>query len=370
MKVVVLGGKGHLGQRALRALEHAALARREGLGVEAASRSAPLRVDLDDPSTFEALLGADVVLDLTDTTARCPARLARFCLERGIVLVEGSSDPATMRRLASLAEAHRDAPGALVLGAGIFTGVSNLLAREVAREVARESGEAPREVVLGISSSPYSGAGAGTVGLMVAMLGRPAVRWTSDQRSEGPLSRGPTLDFGRARRATLRAAFAEQEMLGPSTGASSVDVLFAPRPGVLVALFLALPARLLASAAFAWVMRGYFSFLRRWLLARVSSRVELVAEATGRDGRAARRALECDDGMEAGGVAAAAIALLVLGRLARGDRPRGVSFVDDELSLDEVVAATNALASPRARLRLAPARASSERREHALEARA
>jgi NAD(P)-dependent dehydrogenase (short-subunit alcohol dehydrogenase family) len=363
MRVVVLGGRGHLGRRAAQALERlgaiGAIGAMGALGalgaeqlvVEIASRSSPLRVDLDDPASFEALVGADVVLDLADTTTSAPDALARFCLERGVVLLEGSSDPATVRRLAALAAEHAGSRGALVLGAGIFSGVSNLLAREVCREACHEAAGAPRELVLGISSSPYSGAGAGTVALMVAMLSRPAVRWSSHTRAQEALARGPALDFGGARRPTLRAAFAEQEMLGPSTGAASVDVLFAPRPALLVALFLALPARLLASSAMALVMRAYFSIVRRFVLARVTSRVELVAEAVGPEGRRARRALACDDGMEAGGVAAAAMVGLLLERLARGERPRGVSFVDDLLELDEVVSRSNALASPRATLR-------------------
>lgn len=325
MRILVLGGHGHLGRRAFDALRA-----QPGVAVEVASRRTGL--DLEDPTTFGRLGDADVVLDLADTTRARPDALAAHCLRHGITFVEGSSDPETVRRL--LALDPRDATGAVVVGAGIFTGLSNLLVRAAREDL---GGGPPDAIELGISSSPYSGSGAGTVALMVAMLGRRAVRWLGGRRVEGPLERGPRVAFrdGRAThtRPTLRAPFAEQEMLARGVAVPDVDVLFAPRPGILVGAFLALPAWLLRAPLFVALLSVYFTVLRRFVLRAVPSRVELVARAT-RGPKASVRWLTADDGMLAGAAAAAAIAHALAVR-----RPApGVHCVDDVLALDEVLA--------------------------------
>jgi hypothetical protein len=145
----------------------------------------------------------------------------------------------------------------------------------------------------------------------------------------------------------MRAAFPEQDMIGPSTRATNADVLFAPVPGLLVMGFLILPRWLLPTRALAWFMRAYFTLLRRVLLRGVATGLEMVADAEGADGTKAHAAITTRDGMEAGGTAAAAI---VLALLAREERPRGTCFVDDVVLLDDVVARANALAGDRAKL--------------------
>ena len=341
--VIVIGGSGYLGGRAVRALARSALARSGRLEVLVASRRGPLRLDLADASTFEVLRDADLVLDLADTTTHRPDAVAAFCRDQGIVFVEGSSDPDAIRRLATHVGSDRDASGAIVLGAGVFTGVSNLLARAAADEV----GGSPRVLTLGISTSPFSGSGSGTVELMVAMLRRRAVRWAAGVRREEPLSRGPRIVFPSGARPTLRAAFPEQDMIAPSTHAHDADVLFAPVPGLLVMAFLMLPGWLLPTRALAWIMRAYFTVLRRVLLSGLATRLEMVAQAVGADARSTSIAVTTRDGMEAGGAAAAAI---VLALLDRKERPRGTCFVDDVVTLDDVVARSNAIATERAQL--------------------
>src|SRR5688572_4018960 len=106
-RIVVVGGSGFLGSRAVRAL-----ARADGTEVIVAGRSGPLAIDLARPETFEALKGADVVVDVTSSHAASPDALATFCLGHGIVMLEASSDRVVVERLL---DAHRgkDATGAL-----------------------------------------------------------------------------------------------------------------------------------------------------------------------------------------------------------------------------------------------------------------
>lgn len=323
--IVVVGGRGHLGVRTVTAL------RRAGLGVEVAGRRGPVVVDSSRPETFAALAPFAVVVDVTDTVTSPPDALVAWCLARGKTVLEATSDAPCVERLA---DAHRATRGRLVLGGGIFTGLSNLLARDVSDEVG-----GAQSLVLGISSSPFSGAGTGTVALMVDALNVPAVRYAGGRRAEAAgVTRGPALDFAGTTRPTVRMSLAEPSMLHASTGAAAVDAYFAPRPAVLVPAFTALPASLVRAAWYRAFLRGYFSLLRRGLLRGKRTTVTLVATAH-RDGVAASRWLRASDGMSAGGAALAAMVEAILA----DPSWLGLRYVDDACRLEPVLARANAL---------------------------
>lgn len=328
MKIVVIGGSGFLGGKTV-----AALKRFPGVEVEVASRRGPVVVDVARPETFAALEGADVLVDLTDGTRSRPDALAAWCLERGKTLLEATSDAETISRLV---EAHQASagPGRLVLGAGIFTGVSNLLARDVADVVGPGSA-----LTWAVASSPYSGAGKGTIALMVEAAARPVVRTVGGKRETLALTAGPTLDFDGVARPTLRMSLAEAEMLPASTKATTVDTLFAPKPGFLVAAFTLLPAFLLAASWFRAVLEAYFTFLRRFVLRAVPSSVQMVATASRDDVRAERH-VTAADGMDAGAWAIAAMAEAV----GKTPPPPGLRFIDDVVRLEPLLARVNEVA--------------------------
>lgn len=337
-RVTVVGGSGFLGQRAV-----AALRKVSGLEVTVRSRRSTPPLDLTQPDSWAAALeGAEWVVDLSDSSTVPPDAFIAWCLERGLDVLEPSSDSVLVHRLLS-AHRGRAAPGTLVLGAGIFTGLSNLLAAEVAQE----SG-APRAVTLGISSSPFSGAGAGTIALMVAALGAPSVRFEGGVRHEAfGAGAGPTLPFADgARYASARLAFPEAEMLAASTGAPTVDVFYAPRPGFLVPSFRALPLWLLRARLFGVLLGAYFTVLRRLLLSRVPAAARLYARAEGTT--TVERSLLARDGMHVGGLAIAA----TLERLvARPPARAGAVLVDEVTTLREVLAGVGRL-DPTAVLRV------------------
>ncbi|MCA2979980.1 MAG: hypothetical protein INH41_08885 [Myxococcaceae bacterium] len=326
----MLGGTGFLGAKTVAALRQLPQAR-----VEVASRRGPLVVDVTRSETFRALAlaRADVIVDLTDGPRSRPDALAAFCLERGLTLLEATSDAETVRRLVT---AHRGSPGPgrVVLGAGIFTGVSNLLARAVADEAGPGAA-----LTWAVTSSPFSGAGNGTISLMVDAAARPVVRTIDGARFEGRLSKGPTLDFGGSRRPSLRMSLAEAEMLPLSASARAVDTCFAPRPGLLVVAFTALPSFLLRAAWFRAALEASFTVLRRYALRGVASPVQMLARAE-RDGRVFERHTTSSDGMEA---AAFAIAALAEG-VAQASPPPGLRFIDEVLRFEPVVKRVNALA--------------------------
>ncbi|MBL8950055.1 MAG: hypothetical protein JNK82_04720 [Myxococcaceae bacterium] len=327
MRITVLGGTGFLGSRTVEALKRA-----PNVDVQVASRRGPLTVDATRPETFVALKGSDVVVDLIDATTTPPDALATWCVENGVTFIEATSDRPAIARLAAL---PLTGPGLLVLGGGIFTGVSNLLARATA-----DAAGPAKELTLAISSSPYSGAGSGTINLMTSAMAKPAVRTQGGQRIEVPgLERGPHIPFPSRRRPTLHMSFAEQDMLPQSTKVPGVEVYFAPKPALLVAAFRMLPASLLRARWFAALMGLYFTLLRKVLLKNVSSSVELWARARGATEQT--RAVTCADGMMAGAWALAASAVMLA---EQKPARQGLCFIDDVLALDPVIARANALA--------------------------
>lgn len=338
-RMTVLGGTGFLGSKTAVALE--AL---PGVEVRTASRRGQLSVDVTRPHTFGALEGTDLLIDLSNATAQAPDELIGWCLARGVAVLEATSDASCIERL------HRrfaGTSGRLVLGGGIFTGMSNLLARDVASRVS-----GLRAVTLGIASSPFSGAGAGTIDLMLSVLGAKVPRYSDHRRIEdAPMSKGPILEFARARRPSGRMPLAETFMLHESTGAPDVKVLFAPKPAVLLSAFGLVPAAVLRSVLGRAALRAYFTVLRRVFLRSRPGHVELLAAARGATSTASRQ-LDAPDGMWAGAWALAALAEAATATATTGPgtgtgTKGGVQFIDDVASLEPIVARANALAGAR-----------------------
>jgi hypothetical protein len=268
-RIVVLGGQGYLGGRAVAALRAA------GADVHVASRSSARVVDVARPETYGALADADVVVDLVDTVAHPPDGLLAWCVAQGKVVLEATSDSRTVERLAA---ASWPGPGALVLGCGIFTGLSNLLARDAVEAC---PGGAAR-LTLGIASSPLSGAGQGTIAMMVDALDAPVVRYAAGVRHvRDTVEVGPRVDFGvngrPELRATLRIALAEAMMIHTSTAVPTVDVYFAPSPALLVPAFAVIPGWLARRRWFQAFMRG----LLHGAAARAAAEPGLAGDAGG-----------------------------------------------------------------------------------------
>lgn len=150
MRIAVIGATGFVGRRVVDALA--------GAGVE------PLvdrGIDLDDPATFTRLDGVDAVIDASAPGHGTPA-LARYCLERGLRLIDCTAHAPTTGELVELGSAG---PGAVIIGAGLFPGVSNLLA-------ARE----PDARAILVELDPLSGAGGGTIDSLTGALAGPRLR--------------------------------------------------------------------------------------------------------------------------------------------------------------------------------------------------
>lgn len=336
MKVIVVGGSGHLGALAVKALRRDPSVTVLTAGRRASGEGA-VRVDLADPSTFGAVDGADVVVDVADTTTTRPDSLAEYCQGKGITFLEASSDRDAVARLMKLDA--RGGEGTVVLGAGIFTGLSNLLAAAAAAKV-----KGARSVTWAVRTTPFSGAGRGTVELMASVLALPTLRYEGGRRVEGPpVLPGPRMPFPSGEEPTIEVPFAESEMLHRSLGLD-VRVAMSPYPNLLQRVFLWTPVSVLRSRWYRWFMARYFSVLRGVLLSGRASTTEMVARVEGEGGASATMTLRAEDGMRAGGVAIAAMAR-VLG--AKRPAAKGAVTVDQVMTLEEALSGMEALSEGR-----------------------
>lgn len=339
MRVLVIGGRGHLGSRAVAALA------RGSTDVAMAGRSgdSDVQVDITRPETLP-LESFDAVVNCSDSVAAPPDAAIAHCLAEGGTWLECASEPMLVRRL--LAQ-HRGeaATGRVLLGCGIFTGLSNVLAGQAARQVGPGAA-----LQLGIRWSTFSAGGAGMVHLMTHLLDVPTVCVRAGQAVEGPpLEAGPELPFGDRRWGTLHVPFSEAEMLAASTKARNIGVYAALIPSLLRPLFLLTPGWLLRARPVRALLGLQFSVLRRVLLRWKTSPVELSAVAVGQAGQETRLGVTCRDGMDAAGNLMAAMALGCVER----ELPRGLTLPDEHFELEPLVDAANGLAaSTAARLSL------------------
>lgn len=338
MRVAVIGGHGFLGRHVIAALERA------GVPALAAGRRGALRVDLTRPESFDALRACDLVIDCGDSVAAPPDALIAWCLAEGVTLVETAAEPLLTERVL---RAHRDAGpparGTVLLGAGIFPGISNLLAASAARAAG-----ACRQLSLGIRWSTLSAGGAGMVRLVPHLVRVPTRRYRDGVAIEGaPVEPGPTLPFPSGDARTLALPFSEASLLARSTGVPEIAVYAAPQPRALGPLFRLTPPWLLGLWPVRIALGLLFTLLRRLLLARRSTPVELVAVAEG--GRRCVLGACTRDGIAHAGADIAAMALALT------ERPcSGLAMPEELFELDAIVERANALCDPDARLLLSP----------------
>ena len=214
-RILVIGGKGFLGSRIA-----AALRQIEGAEVVVSSRRGGGEVvacDIEDSSSRPAMAGFDVVVNCADGLRAAPEKAAEFCLLSGATFIETTADAVVMERLWETARKVPDPQGTLVLGAGLFPGLSNLLAADL---VARHG--VPERLEVGVRYCPWSVAGAGVCDLMVEAASRPAVRYEAGERVEDPpVTVAGSFPFSGVQRNALGVGLPEALMLHWSIGVPS-----------------------------------------------------------------------------------------------------------------------------------------------------
>ncbi len=184
MRVLIIGGTGFLGSRTVQALAklpdaHVTVGyrKRDGRARQArANRPIPpsTQIDLNDPSTFSEMKKHDFVVNTSDTLAASPTLAIDYALDNGVRFVEAGAHSGTMEELMRRTRApaaDKDGwTGTLLLGMGLFPGLSNLLARQLLQWVGP-----PDRLDIVVRLNPLAGGGPGLVELMVRATQENAV---------------------------------------------------------------------------------------------------------------------------------------------------------------------------------------------------
>lgn len=344
MRVLLIGGRGFIGARTRAALDRVA-------GVEttvAGRRAVPgrfVRVDLNDPSTFSVFNDFDVIVNCSDSLTASPDGAIRHCLNAGNIFIESAAEPGVIER--ALVEHRADqasSPGTVLLGMGLFPGISNLLAR-----AAWEACEGADTIEVGVRMPPVTGAGAGICRLMTDVLDHSAVRYENGKRiEEPPICPGATLPLhGRLRRCA-RVGLPEAIMLHQSLGAPTTSTHVAVAPAIFQP-FVTPAGRLLpqhdgARQAILGTARVGMTLMRAVLLRWAPEAIALCARASLSEDESATavRSMCVNHGAIATG---AAIAAAVAQLESLSDR-RGLMLPEEIFTLEQTVETMRSLHVP------------------------
>ena len=272
-RLLILGGRGFLGAKIARAC-----ARIDGAHVDIASRSTSddtVTLDLANPEHFSKIEAYDFVIDCADALKVDPEPAITYCLEHGIIWLETTAEPTLMRRLLTM-DPDPSWTGTLILGAGVFTGYSNMLAAHAAHQI----DDPDHALTLGIRWTPLSAGGAGMVGLMTHLLNVPTSYVEDHQHKHTTtIDRSEPLPFDDGNHRGVHLAFSEPSMLHHSTNAREIRVYASLIPALAQLAFLYTPAFVLKLRLVQWLMTIQMTILRRFLLKGVESSLRMVAVA-------------------------------------------------------------------------------------------
>lgn len=254
MRILVVGG-GYLGEKV-----RASLAKHPAFTVAVVGRRQSAqggRLDISDPATFSAMQGFDVVINCSDAIRSPPFAAAEACLREGRTFIETSAHPGTVEqfllRRKQLAAQAQPLPGLVIVGMGIFPGVSNLLARQLSQRVGK-----PERLEMGVRLKAFSGGGSGMVNQMLDSLFEPAIRYEQGQRvQDEPISPGIQVPFSDGLHGSVRVGLPESIMLHWSAGVPNTATYLSLRPS-----FVMLGIRMLS-----WLGTHSGSFVRKAVVA-------------------------------------------------------------------------------------------------------
>ena len=344
-RVLVIGGKGFFGNAVVSALSR--LPKCEvWLGGRSVTGDRTVMIDLGNPGTFSAMESFDCVVNCASSVEVGPDEAIQYALRNDLFFVETTAEANTVERILFKTRRRNgntqaDCTGVVVLGMGIFPGLSNMCAAALHRQ-----GCAQERLEVGIQLSPLSGAGANMRALMVEMMRSSAVQYEGGERMElSPFSPGPTLNFFDVQRATVCVLLPETTMLHMSTGVPNISATVAVTPRYLHTLLQActrilLPKRVVRQLLLPLIQLALL-IVRGVLLRWKVSPIQITTAGDAVVGKPF--ALRANDGLRAGGCAvAAAVALLA----DRERPPPGVYTPDELLNLEPVVELLKTLGGP------------------------
>lgn len=331
-RILVLGGRGYYGSLVVEVLES------RGFRVGVASRHGEFVMDLREPKTFGALEVFELVINCADSINAPPDEAIWHVLSTGGTWVEVSADAALYERLAAR-ELPSPLKGTLIMGAGLFPGLSTLLADALASAQPKP----PRSVELVIGFSPLSGAGDGNCALMAHSLFLPASRFEAGQLIVNPRAVGAVDRLQRVndRARVVQVTLPDVKLVERATSAPYVATWFALSPSWLYINFVLLAWLVWALRLFkrllipvlAWQMR----FLRGFLLRSRSTFVELTAIVDRGLPTEQARSLRVEDGQQATAQAVVSVVVACERLSQREPLPLGRLRLTELVSLDEIL---------------------------------
>lgn len=337
MKILVVGGSGHIGTRVVSTLRSEPRFDVWVAGRRPSQYAQGVELRVDAPETFEQVSEYDVVINCTDTYSLSPVPLFEHCLRHDLVYVETTADTSSYIDLYHCAESiPADARrGSAILGMGIFPGLSNILAGDAARLLDR-----CESLDLHLSWSVLSGAGSGTCEVMVQSLARP-IRHARDGEivEAAPIGKPQAVDVFEGLATGFELGLPESFLLWKSTDARNTSVIVSTRPEgpkiTLQATHWATSRGWCRPRFVQSVMRGAFHVIRAGILAKRSTPLEMVAVArASQHADSVIKRLRCKDAFQA----AADVMLCCLSALERKGHLRPQVYTADELfTTDQVM---------------------------------
>ncbi|MCB9869142.1 MAG: hypothetical protein H6836_05550 [Planctomycetes bacterium] len=334
-EVVVLGGRGHLGSRIAATLTAA------GVHCSIAGRTGPLTVDLRDPRTLDALPRRALVINATDTFTTPPDGLYEHALHHGLLVLETAADVTAYERLRArrrqlASHAATEVSGAVVAGAGVFPGLSNLLGAHAVRHTPNT-----RMLVVVAEWSLLSGAGGGTVETMVRALREPVRRISrGEEERSRPIGERLQIERPGKNRDAYEIPLPEPLMLHDSTRVPTTRFFAATHPGlprwVMGCLSTVTARRVARGPSASFLPRVAFRGLRSLVLRRRTTPVALRVGAGPTRDSLRWYSLEFADAFATAGAAAAAAARLLRRRAFEADTS-GIHNLDELLELGDVL---------------------------------
>ena len=332
-RILVIGGFGFYGQRVvedLRARGHSVLASARAL----AGREG-LELELQDPEAYAKLGEFELVVNASDSVGAPPDALAKQVLEFGGTWIEMSAHEPTVERLLEL-DVGPHPLGSLIIGAGLFPGLSTVLARAVV-----EAHPGSQELELGVRLSPLSGAGPGNCALMSESLYLRASRYEDGalRRSLTAIGARAELEFSDGVARAANVTLPDTILLRRATKVPTITTYLSVSPAwlqrnfTLMAWLCALTRPL--RRPLTWLLTRALCALRVERLRETTTRVELVAIVNRGGPDEARRELCFDDGQGATALGAGAAVEAWLRRDQRR-RPYGVFGLAELFTLAEL----------------------------------
>lgn len=203
-KVLVIGEKGYLGSQVVESL-------RESNQVTLVSFTRS-ELDMARKETYTNIDKVERIIICAECLIEDKIRFIRYCLERSKIVIESSADPKVIEQLMQAFE-RSITKGTLLLGMGVFPGISNIFLKETVAKCEKM----PQQIDLIVSTSPFSGAGQEMCKLMIQFL-KSSPPWKAELLELGLL-------------------FPEVFMLKKSYPSLEIQTFFKPMPAFLT-LFL------------------------------------------------------------------------------------------------------------------------------------